>query len=113
MVAMTEMLVIMLKIYILPVSRKSLIILSLINSTMPTYVPKDSTKPKVREVALNSSETESETDSETETFQVQRARTRERFTPKAKTNALRPEAGSGFRVREKSVVVSMNRRLFP
>ena len=33
------------------------------------YVPKASTKPQVREVALNSSDTESETDFDTETFQ--------------------------------------------
>ena len=74
---------------------------------------KASTKAQIRQVALNSSETESETDSETETFQVQRARTQERFTLKAKSNVSRPEASSGFRSREESVVVSMNRRLFP
>ena len=48
------------------------------------YVPKASIKPQVRDVALNSSETESETDSDTESFQVQRARTQERITPKPK-----------------------------
>ena len=75
------------------------------------YVPKASIKPQVRDVALNSSETESETDSDTETFQVQRARTQERFTPKPKTNTPRAEGRSGFRSREESVVGSMIRRL--
>ena len=75
------------------------------------YVPKASTKPHVREVALNTSDTETETDSDTETFQVQRARTQERFTPKPKTNAPRAEGRSGFSSGEESVVGSMSRRL--
>ena len=75
------------------------------------FVPKASTKPQVREVALNSSDTETETDSDTETFQVQRARTQERFTPKPKTNAPRAEGRSGFRSREESELGSMIRRL--